>query len=112
MVHVTCCAAPRDPFGRLLSPLEPADGLLLAVTLAPGETSSALPQGGGLLTLVATVPARVAILTDDQDSPPLERLLPANETWVLEARAGLRVTCMPVVPAAPRTARRGATPAA
>jgi hypothetical protein len=110
MLHVTCCAAPRDPFGRLLSPLEPADGLLLSVTLAPGATSPPLPQGGGLLTLVATVPARVAILGDEQQGAPLERLLPANETRVFEARGGLRVTWTPVTAA--RAARRTASPAA
>jgi hypothetical protein len=111
MLHVTCCAAPRDPFGRLLSPLEPADGLLLAVTLAPGDSSPPLPPGGGLLTLVATVPARVAILADEQQGPPLERLLPAHETRVFGARAGLRVTWTPFAAPAARTARRTASPA-
>jgi hypothetical protein len=111
MLHVTCCAAPRDTFGRLLSPLEPADGLLFAVTLAPGETSPPLPPGSGLLTLVATVPARVAILAEEQQGPPLERLLPANETRVLEARAGLRVTWTPFAPTRTSNSCRTVSPA-
>ena len=80
-------------------------------TLAPGETSPPLPQAGGLLTLVATVPARVAILTEEPRQPSLERLLPANETRVFEARGGLRVTWTPVAPTRTSNSRRTVSPA-
>jgi hypothetical protein len=114
MLHVTCCAAPRDTFGRLLSTLEPADGLLMAVTLAPGETSQPLPAGGGLLTLSALVDGWVEITPQASEIAAPRRYLAAGSVRSFEAHPGLVVAWMPHEPARiastpARTRRRAAT---
>ena len=115
MLHVTCCAAPRDTFGRLLSTLEPADGLLMAVTLGPGETSPPLPMGGGLLTLSALADGWAVITPQTSEIAEPRRYLAAGTSRSFEAHPGLSVTWRPreaavAAPAAPtRTRRRAAT---
>ena len=61
-LHVECSTAPRDHFGRLLSPLEAAEGLIWSETLGAGQTSEPLPSGAGLiLTLTPIVDLWLAI---------------------------------------------------
>lgn len=113
MLHVTCCAAPRDTFGRLLSTLEPADGLLMAVTLGPGETSPPLPMGGGLLTLSALADGWAVITPQTREIAEPRRYLAAGVSRSFEAHPGLCVTWTPREAATPtptpaRTRRRAA----
>jgi hypothetical protein len=112
MLHVTCCAAPRDTFGRLLSMLEPADGLLMAITLGPGETSPPLPMGVGLLTLSALADGWAVITPQTSEVAEPRRYLAAGVSRSFEAHPALRVTWTPREAATPtptRTRRRAAT---
>ncbi len=116
MLHITCCAAPRDTFGRLLSTLEPANGLLMAVTLGPGETSPPLPGGAGLLTLVALTDGWATISPQPSGIPDPRRYLAAGTSHRFEAQPGLSVAwtyaAAPAAPEAGRPRRRVASQAA
>ena len=91
-LHVECSTAPRDHFGRLLSPLESAEGLVWSETLGPGQACEPLPAGAGLiLTLTPMVDLWLAMGTDPDPTRAPRRWLRAGVARTFEASGGLRI---------------------
>ena len=112
-LHVECSTAPRDHFGRLLSPLEAAEGLVWSETLAAGQVGEPLPAGAGLiLTLTPTVDLWVAIGSEPDPTQAPRRWLRAGIARAFEASGGLRIAWASAVADAPPPARRKPKPAA
>jgi hypothetical protein len=112
-LHVECCTVPRDPFGRLLSPLEAAEGLVWSETLGPGQLSEPLPAGAGLiLTLTPTVDLWLAIGTDPDPAKAPRRWMRAGIARTFETSGGLRIAWVSAVPDNPPVLRRKAKPSA
>jgi hypothetical protein len=91
-LHVECSTAPRDHFGRLLSPLESAEGLIWSETLASGQTSEPLPPGAGLiLTLTPTVDLWLAMGAEPDPTQAPRRWMRAGVARTFEASGGMRI---------------------
>ena len=112
-LHVECSTAPRDHFGRLLSPLEAAEGLVWSETLGAGQISEPLPAGAGLiLTLTPTVDLWLAIAAEPDPTRAPRRWLRAGIARTFEASGGLRIAWASAVSDSPPVLRRKAKPAA
>ena len=106
-LHIECSTAPRDHFGKLLSSLEAADGLVWSETLAAGQVSEPLPPGAGLiLTLIPTVDVWVAISVDPDPIKAPRRWLRAGIARTFEASGGLRIAWIEAAAEAPHPARQ------
>ncbi len=106
-MHVECSTAPRDHFGRLLSPLESAEGLIWSETLAPGQTSEPLPAGAGLiLTLTPMVDLWLAMGAEPDATKAPRRWLRAGVARTFEASGGMRIAWTSAVPDTPPLSRR------
>ena len=111
-LHVECSTAPRDHFGRLLSPLEAAEGLVWSETLGHGQISEPLPAGAGLiLTLTPTMDLWVAIGSEPDPTKAPRRWLRAGIARTFEASGGLRIGWASAVPHNPPVSRRKPKPA-
>jgi len=103
-LHVECSAAPRDHFGRLLSPLESAEGLVWSETLAAGQTSEPLPAGAGLiLTLTPTLDLWLAMGAEPDPTKAPRRWLRAGVARSFEASGARRTAASATQP---KTAQR------
>jgi hypothetical protein len=112
-LHIECSTATRDHFGRLLSSIEAADGLIASQTLAANEISEPLPGGGGLIvTLTAMVDLWVAIGPDPDPSQAPRRWLRAGIARSFEASGGLRIAWCGAEPDTPPVSRRKTRPVA
>ena len=113
-LHIECSTAPRDHFGKLLSSLEAADGLVWSETLAVGQVSEPLPPGAGLiLTLIPTVNLWLAIGSDPDPTKAPRRWLRAGLARTFEANGGLRIAWVGDASETPPVARqRGKSAAA
>lgn len=112
-LHVECSTAPRDHFGRLLSPLESAEGLIWSETLAAGQTSEPLPSGAGLiLTLTPMVDLWLAMGAEPDPTKAPRRWLRAGVARTFEASGGMRIAWCSVEPEGPSVSRRRAKPVA
>jgi len=112
-LHVECSTAPRDHFGKVLSPLEQAEGLIWSETLGANQTSEPLPAGAGLiLTLNPMVDLWVAIGADPDPTRTPRRWLRAGNARVFEVSGGLRIAWCSASPNSPALSRRKARPAA
>ena len=110
-LHIECSTAARDHFGRLLSSIEAADGLIASQTLAANEISEPLPGGGGLIvTLTAMVDLWVAIGPEPDPSRAPRRWLRAGIARSFEASGGQRIACCSAEPDTPPVSRRKARP--
>lgn len=111
-LHVECSTAPRDHFGRLLSPLESAEGLIWSETLGTGQTSEPLPSGAGLiLTLTPMVDLWLAMGAEPDPTQAPRRWLRAGIARTFEASGGLRIAWASAVPDSPPVSRRKPRPA-
>jgi hypothetical protein len=112
-LHVECSTAPRDHFGRLLSPLEAADGLVWSETLGASQISEPLPAGVGLiLNLTPTVDLWLAMGADPNPTQAPRRWLRAGIARTFEANGGLRIAWTSAVTDSPPVLRRKAKPSA
>jgi hypothetical protein len=111
-LHLECSTAPRDHFGRLLSPLEAAEGLVWSETLGVGQISEPLPAGAGLiLTLTPMVDLWLAMGADPDPTQAPRRWLRAGIARTFEASGGLRIAWASAVPDSRPASRRKAKPA-
>ena len=112
-LHVECSTAPRDHFGRLLSPLEAAEGLIWSETLAAGQISEPLPSGAGLiLTLTPMVDLWLAMGAEPDPTKTPRRWMRAGVARTFEASGGLRIGWVSAEPDSPPLSRRKAKPVA